>query len=187
MLFSLSSLLRATGLSGLFVASLLVGVAVAESAGEFHASSTEAAMATSARSDGESSESQHEHEELKNAFGVFVGFTHEGRRDNEPALGLEYTRRLSESFSIGGTLEYTFGDGDFLVALVPVSYYYGQWKFSVAPGVEDSEHGTEALLRFGLGYLFELESEWEINPQLNVDLVDGEDVWVLGVAFGRSF
>jgi hypothetical protein len=128
-----------------------------------------------------------EHEHLKNAFGVFVGVTHEGRRDNDPSLGLEYVRRINESFSIGGTVEYTFSDHDFLVAVIPFGYYHGNWKFIAAPGVEDSDHGTEALLRLGVGYLFELEAHWEVNPQANVDLVDGEDVWVFGVSFGKSF
>jgi hypothetical protein len=133
---------------------------------------------------GEHAEGRHH---LKNAFGVFVGFTHEGRRENDPALGLEYVRRINESFSIGGTVEYTFSDHDFLVAVIPFAYYLGDWKFIAAPGVEDSDHGTEALFRLGAGYLFELPDHWEINPQVNVDFVDGDDVWVFGVSFGRSF
>jgi hypothetical protein len=57
----------------------------------------------------------------------------------------------------------------------------------VAPGVEDSsKHGTESLVRFGAGYGFKTGG-WMITPQLNVDFVDGEDVWVFGVGFGKGF
>jgi hypothetical protein len=34
---------------------------------------------------------------------------------------------------------------------------------------------------------FEMSGGWEIAPQLNVDFVDGEDVWVLGVLLARRF
>ena len=35
-------------------------------------------------------------------------------------------------------------------------------------------------------YAFEAGS-WEISPELVVDFVDGEDVWVLGLVFGKGF
>lgn len=180
MRFRFTKVLRTLVLPGLYIACSLVNVAMAEPVGESDSGSTETVV-------GAAEHGEHEGQAHKNAVGVFIGLTHEGRRENDFALGLEYVRRLNESFSIGGTLEYTFGDSDFLVAVVPASYYYKQWKLSIAPGVEDSNEGTEALLRFGLGYIFELERGWEVNPQVNVDLVDDEEVWVLGVAFGRAF
>jgi hypothetical protein len=123
----------------------------------------------------------------KNELGVFTGLAHGGRRKNEPALGVEYERRINESFGIGALAEYTFGDADFLVVAVPFIFHINSWKLLVAPGVEDSsKHGTESLVRFGAGYGFKTGG-WMITPQLNVDFVDGEDVWVFGVGFGKGF
>jgi len=42
-----------------------------------------------------------EHELHKNVFGVFAGVASAGRREKGFALGLEYERRINESFGIG--------------------------------------------------------------------------------------
>jgi len=122
-----------------------------------------------------------------NELGVFAGITHGGRRKNAPALGIEYERRINELFGIGAVAEYSFGDADFLVVTVPFSFHIQSWKLVVAPGIEDSDdHGTEALVRFGAGYGFKTGG-WMFTPQVNVDFVDGEDVWVFGVGIGKGF
>ena len=130
-------------------------------------------------------ESDHGHH--KNFFAIFVGFTHEGRRENAAALGFGYERLLNESFAIGVFAEHTFGDADFTVYGVPFSYRVDRWKFYIAPGIEDSDaHGTESLVRLSAEYAFETGS-WEISPQIAVDFVDGDEVLVLGVVFGKGF
>ncbi len=117
----------------------------------------------------------------------FAGVTHSGRRDNDFALGVAYERLLNESFGIGALVEHTFGTTDFTVYAVPFSYRVDRWKFYVAPGIEDSnEHGTESLVRLATEYAFEAGS-WEISPQLAVDFVDGDQVLILGVVFGKGF
>jgi len=127
------------------------------------------------------------HEPHKNAVSFFVGLTHTGRRKNAAALGVAYERILNESFSIGVFAEHTFGGGDFTVYAVPFAYRFDRWKFFVAPGIEDSsKHGTESLVRLAAEYAFEAGS-WEISPQFAVDFVDGEEVLVLGVVFGKGF
>ena len=69
---------------------------------------------------------------------------------------------------------------------VPFAYHNGQWKLYIAPGVEDGKHGTEFVARIGGEYAFEAGS-WEISPQINVDFVDNEEIWVLGVVIGKEF
>jgi len=69
---------------------------------------------------------------------------------------------------------------------VPFAYHTGRWKYYVAPGAEDSEHGSEFLIRLGLEYAYEVGT-WEISPQLDIDFVGGEKVLVLGVTFGKGF
>ena len=119
---------------------------------------------------------------------MFVGITGQERRGKEPALGFEYARHLTEEFSIGGIAEYTFGDSDFLVLAIPFAYGPEPWKFYIAPGVEDADFNGSGkfLLRVGAEYAFEA-GEWEIAPQLDVDFVDGEKVFILGVTFGRTY
>ena len=127
-----------------------------------------------------------EHESHKNVVSIFAGVTHAGRRKNGAALGVAYERLLNESFGIGVIAEHTFGDADFTVYAVGLAYRIDRWKFYVAPGIEDSEeHGTESLVRLGTEYAFEAGS-WEISPQFAVDFVDGDEVLILGVVFGKG-
>jgi hypothetical protein len=127
------------------------------------------------------------HGSHKNVVSLFAGVTHNGRRKNGAALGVAYERLLNESFGIGVFAEHTFGDADFTVYAVAFAYRIDRWKFYVAPGIEDSdEHGTESLVRLGTEYAFEAGS-WEISPQVAVDFVDGDEVLVLGVVFGKGF
>jgi len=139
-------------------------------------------------------ESEHESESVHEAahgfhpnfLGAFVGVTSESRREKGIPLGIEYERRLNKYIGIGLVAEYTFGDLDFWVYAVPFAYHTGRWKLYVAPGIEDGDHGSEPLIRIGAGYAYEV-GEWEISPQLDLDFVDGEEVLVPGVVFGKGF
>ena len=139
-------------------------------------------------------ESEHESEPVHHAahdfhpnfLGIFVGISSESRRERGIALGIEYERRLNKSFGIGLVAEYTSGDLDFWVYAVPFAYHTGRWKLYVAPGIEDGDHGTESLIRIGAEYAYEVGG-WEVSPQLDLDFVNGEEVFVLGVVFGKGF
>jgi hypothetical protein len=123
-----------------------------------------------------------------NYLAVFVGVTDEDRRERASTLGIEYERRLSESFGIGGIIEHAYGDLDFTIYAIPFAYHSGRWKWYVAPGIEnpDKKPGTEFLLRVGLEYFFKVGA-YEMAPQFDVDFVDGETVLVLGLTVGRGF
>ena len=128
-----------------------------------------------------------DHESHRNVLSFFAGVTHAGRRENGAALGIGYERLLNESFAIGVLAEHTFGDADFTVYAVPLSYRVDRWKFYIAPGIEDSDaHGTESLVRLSAEYAYEV-GDWEISPQFAVDFVDGEEVLILGAVFGMGF
>ena len=122
----------------------------------------------------------------ENTVAFFVGLAKEGSRDNGLALGIEYEHRLNQAFGIGALAEHTFGDLDAWVLAVPFAFHSGAWKFYVAPGIEDSVAGSESLLRLGGEYGFH-RGDWEISPQLDVDFVDGNEIYVIGVTFGRGF
>lgn len=121
----------------------------------------------------------------RHVIAFFAGVAHQGARDNGLALGIEYEYRLNDRFGIGTLAEHTFGDMDAWVYAVPFAYHQGPWKLYAAPGLEDGEHGSESMLRLGGEYGFEV-GEWEIAPQIDVDLVDGEKTWVVGVTFGKG-
>ena len=89
--------------------------------------------------------------------------------------------------ALGAFAEHTFGDADFTVYAVAFAYRFDRWKFYIAPGIEKSDaHGTESLVRLGAEYAFK-RGTWEVSPQLAVDFVDGDEVLVLGVVFGKGF
>ena len=125
------------------------------------------------------------HSHHPNMLGLFLGETFEGREE-EFTVGLEYERRISRSFGIGAFAEYVSGNLDFWILGVPFAYHNGPWKLYVAPGVEDGDEGSEFLFRIGGEYGFAV-GDWEISPQLNLDLVDSEEVWVLGIVIGKGF
>jgi hypothetical protein len=122
----------------------------------------------------------------KNLLAIFIGDTHEGRRQDDLAIGIEYERRLSNRFGIGALVEHTFADEGFTVYAVPFAIHSGPWKFYAAPGVEERAGETEDLFRLGVEYGFEV-GRFEISPQFDIDLVDSEEVYVLGVTFGLPF
>ncbi len=128
-----------------------------------------------------------EHAFHRNVIGVFAGVTSESRREEAFTLGIEYERRLSERFGVGGLVERAMGDLEFWVYAVTFAYHEGPWKFYGGPGIEDSDaHGNEFLFRVGVEYAWEVGS-YEIAPQLDVDFVDGEHELVLGLVLARGF
>ena len=132
-----------------------------------------------------SADSEHETHH-PNLLAFFVGAAFEDRRDNGIALGLEYERRLGRSFGVGGLVEHTFGDFDTTVYAVPFAFHHKRWKLYVAPGIEDGDDGSENLVRIGGEYAFEVGT-WEVSPQVDLDFVDGDSVFVVGVTLGKGF
>ena len=132
-----------------------------------------------------------EEEFERNVAAVFIGVTGKERRNGEPALGLEYARYFNPSFAIRGIIEYTSGDDDFWVVAVPFAYRTGPWTAYIAPGFEveelkDRPSDSHWLLRVGGEYGFEI-GKVEVAPQINVDFVEGDTVFVFGVTVGTRF
>ena len=96
-------------------------------------------------------------------------------------------RHSESNTSVGVVVERTFGDLDSMVYAVPFAYHSGAWKAYIAPGIEDREgHHTENLVRIGAEYAFKA-GRWEIAPQVDIDFVEGSQVFVIGVTFGKGF
>lgn len=122
-------------------------------------------------------------------LGLFVGNTIEDRRSEEPrdgaTVGLEYEYRPSAHWGVGIGVEHAGGGIDSGVLVLPVARHSGPWKFYAGPGIERRDEGTEGLLRVGVEYGFHVGGI-EVSPQVDLDLVDGERLFVFGVVFARE-
>ncbi|MCP4898635.1 MAG: hypothetical protein GY906_16805 [bacterium] len=139
----------------------------------------------------------------KNEFAVFLGITDEGSHGTEYTSGLEYERLISDHWGIGGLIDYAGGDFRNLLVMVPVFYHpTHRWKLLVAPGIEFhngrglvEDHGHRSLdkderyfvIRLGVAYGIPLGKSFSVQPTVNLDLVDGEKVWVYGVNLGYAW
>ena len=121
--------------------------------------------------------------EPHHTIGVFVGNSTEDRRDdrrNGVTLGLEYEYRVSAQYGVGVVVERVFGDLDINVLAVPFAWHRGPWKLYGAPGIETGHGENEPLFRVGVEYGFEAGG-LEISPQVDLDFVNGERVFVIGL------
>ena len=129
-----------------------------------------------------------------NSVSVFLGVAGEGRRQRAGSVGLEYERRLGETWFIASALEHAFGDLDFSIVALSVGYRFNRWAIFAGPGIEWSEstHGDESgtesefLIRTGVLYEFDV-GELIVAPHVMVDFVGDEEVGVAGVTVGMSF
>jgi hypothetical protein len=144
---------------------------------------------------------------FKNAFALFLGATNESGHGTEPTWGLEYARALSPRRNIGGLIDYAGGEQRNAVIAPMVTFKpVGGLVFLAAPGVEYhngrgqvehhllkadaaavDEDETYFVLRLGVAYYFHVGSRYGIGPAVNVDSVNGHEVWVYGVNFEVMF
>ncbi len=151
--------------------------------------------------------SDHGHD-FKNGLALFLGATNEHGHGTEGTWGLEYGRVLSPHWIVGGLIDYAGGSQRNIVIAPAVSWkpFGGGFVLLAAPGVEfhdgrgTVEHHlskaesaardkdeTYFVLRLGTVYYFHVGSRFGIGPAVNVDFVEGEEVWVYGVNFEVGF
>lgn len=147
----------------------------------------------------------------KNSLGVFVGVTDEHGYALEPTLGIDYRRMVAKRVAVGALFDYAGGElrnsifaasltwlpiGRLLLTAAPgVEFHRGRGQTidcgcSVIPKSEDpgqsdlsDEDATYFVFRLGAGWHFPIGQIYGVSPNLNVDFVDGETVWVYGVTF----
>lgn len=146
--------------------------------------------------------------DFKNGLSLFLGATNEHGHGTEETWGLEYGRKISPHWTIGGLIDYAgggqrnlviapavfwkpFGSGLVLLAAPGVEYHNGrgtpEHHFLKASTASIDEDETYFLLRLGVAYYFHVGSRFGIGPAVNLDLVDGHEVWVYGVNFEVMF
>lgn len=146
---------------------------------------------------------------FKNGLSLFLGVTNEHGHGTEPTWGLEYGHSLSPHWTIGGLIDYAGGEQRDIVIAPAVFWkrFGGGFLLLAAPGVEyhngraavDDHHLLKAdtaavdedetyfVMRFGVAYYFHVGSRYGLGPAVNLDLVDGHEVWVYGVNFEVMF
>lgn len=164
---------------------------------------------------GEASDAEESHEHHANVLSLFLGHTSErvdGSEETEQGFtfGLEYTRRITPRFSLGGVVERAGGDirGTLLVAQ---AFYriVGELRLVAGPGVEfrdahseepehhdgltadpgfpTREHDTTVfLIRVGAVYEFEF-GRWIVAPTVAIDFIGRDEAFVLGATIGYAF
>ena len=129
------------------------------------------------------SDAEHAGHARHHTLGIFIGNSTEDRRE-EPrrgaTLGIEYEYRFAAEYGVGLVLERVSGDLDVNVVAAPFAYHRGPWKLYAAPGIESGHGKSEVLLRVGAEYGFHVGG-MEISPQVDLDFVSGERVFVIGV------
>ena len=149
------------------------------------------------------------HHEYKNGLAIFLGVTNEPGHGDEGTWGLDYARSLSDTWAVGGLIDYAGGDQrNLIIAPMVVWKPFGSGlAFTAAPGLEYHKgRGADAdphvlkadsngedsdekyfVMRFGAAYWFHVGSRYGIGPNVNLDLVDSHEVWVYGVSFEVMF
>lgn len=127
-------------------------------------------------------------EHHRNKIELGIANTHTEHGENAFTLAASYGYRFSDFASIGLLGEYAFDPLDIWVVGIPLKLYPGHgWVLTAMPGAEIHNGHEEALFRLGVGYEFEIEGGYSITPEFNVDYVDDEVEYVVGLTFGFGF
>jgi hypothetical protein len=140
-------------------------------------------------------EAHSQHEFHRNHIAFFLGVTdggdaeEGGEEKTAGTLGVDYERRLSRLIGIGFLADYAGGDRREAIAGIPVFFHAGRAaKFHVAPAIEWKTETDESDFAWRLGFAYDFEvGRATIAPALHVDLVEGEQVYVVGVDLGWGF
>ena len=135
-----------------------------------------------------------------NDFAVFLGGTDEHGHPTEFTWGLDYKRRIADHWAIGGLFDYAGGLRNAIVAASVTWLPVGNLTLTAAPGIEfhqgrdprtlkseetptADKDATYFVFRLGVGWGITIGESYAIEPQINLDLVNGEKVWVYGLNF----
>lgn len=131
-----------------------------------------------------------------------AGGSHNTKKDGD-TFGADYEYRFARRFGVLTTYEHV--GGDFREDLMAFTAAWHPWKglrLAAGPGFDreprESEHPHEhaaatdgkharGLFRVGGGYDFHLPHGFTIGPDLAVDILKGEKVFVYGVNIGFGF
>ncbi len=143
-----------------------------------------------------------EHEEHRHHVAVLAGGSHNTKKDGS-TVGGDYEYRFHHRFGALASVEYV--GGDFREDVFAFTAAWHPWKglrLIAGPGFdrefrqhEEAGHGEtaekhgryRALLRTGAAYEFHIWQHFTIGPEIAVDVLKGEKVFVYGINFGWGF
>ena len=203
------SAFRVAGVGLLMLALVAVPAVAVENDDEDDARETEHSdVAENAENVGHEGEhSSHHVRDFKNEVAVFLGGTDEHGHDTELTRGIDYKRRIAERWAVGVFFDYAGGELRNAVLAPMVAFWpgLGNLQLMAAAGVEfhqgrdggghqksgegggTDEDDTYFLVRLGAGYDIHLGESFGLVPNLNLDFVNNEKVWVYGLAFTYGF
>jgi hypothetical protein len=149
------------------------------------------------------------HGDFKNEVALFLGNTHRSE-ENAFTMGVDYARVLNHRFSLGVFADYadSRSERDFILGAGIWVEFLEHAGILVGGGLEratyEGPHGdpephssgedhegtkTHGLLRVGATYAFHFGSrgQFGLAPQVFLDVVDGHEVWVTGLALAYLF
>ena len=203
------SAFRVAGVGLLMLALVAVPAVAVENDDENDARETEHSdVAENAENVGHEGEhSSHHVRDFKNEVAVFLGGTDEHGHDTELTWGIDYKRRIAERWAVGVLFDYAGGELRNAVLAPMVAFWpgLGNLQLMAAAGVEfhqgrdggghqksgegggTDEDATYFLVRLGAGYDIHLGESFGLVPNLNLDFVNNEKVWVYGLAVTYGF
>ena len=130
----------------------------------------------------------HHHVAVFAGGGVEIESSHSDRAGF--ALGLIYEYRFHEHWGIGASVD-ALGQNTSRNSAMAFSVSYhptDRWRLFAGPGVEFTDHGSEFLVRMGVGYEIPLTGHWTLAPELAADFIEGGTILLIGgVALGYQF
>ena len=141
-----------------------------------------------------------EHEYHPHHLGVFVGVTSLKERQGF-TVGGEYEYRLHPHAGIGGLVEHATNDFSATTVAFPIFFHPKPsgdgLRLGVGPGFErareprsgeKSEHtATHFLVRATAIYDIFVKENVTVSPNLSIDFVNGEEIFIFGVTIGFGF
>ena len=141
-----------------------------------------------ASEDGSSQDHAGEEEHPRHALALFAGVTLE-HGEYLDTLGLEYSYRVNQNWSVGGVIERADREKDSTLAIAFAHYWpYKGLFLGAGIGRKDPDDDRENTLRATIGYEFVFKGGWGVAPQANIDFIkDSNSEEVYGIAFGKLF
>lgn len=115
-----------------------------------------------------------------------------GKDDPDFTIGFDYERRLSKMIGVGGMIDWVAeGRREFLFGPIGFLHPFKGSKFWVAPLAERvrATGDWELVWRIGAGWDFPIgkSGKYSIAPNINYDITEEHELWVIGLAIGMGF
>jgi len=130
----------------------------------------------------------------KNHLALFIGATeaeeHHGEKgDPDFTLGVDYERRLSPLFGVGGMVDWVVeGRREFLLGPIGFLHPYKGLKLFAAPCYQRIREGEEDNFVFRVGAAWDFEiGKYSLAPNVIYDFAGEHNFLVLGVTIGKGF